>query len=98
MSETTEQLIKSAEDSEAAESPRKSLMERLIDFFSDEPASLSDLVSVLKGAAERQLIDLDVLNIVVGALHVGEMHARDVMIPRSSLVVLDEDLELKDLY
>ena len=97
MSETTEQLIKSAEDSEAVESPRKSLMERLSDFFSDEPASLSDLVSVLKGAAERQLIDLDVLNIVVGALHVGEMHARDVMIPRSSLVVLDEDLELKDL-
>ena len=27
----------------------------------------------------------------------GEMHARDVMIPRSSLVVLEEDLELKDL-
>ena len=97
MSETTEQLIKSAEDSEAVESPRKSLMERLSDFFSDEPASLSDLVSVLKGAAERQLIDLDVLNIVVGALHVGEMHARDVMIPRSSLVVLEEDLELNDL-
>ena len=97
MSETTEQLIKSAEDSEAVESPRKSLMERLSDFFSDEPASLSDLVSVLKGAAERQLIDLDVLNIVVGALHVGEMHARDVMIPRSSLVVLEEGLELKDL-
>ena len=97
MSETTEQLIKSAEDSEPVESPRKSLMERLSDFFSDEPASLSDLVSVLKGAAERQLIDLDVLNIVVGALHVGEMHARDVMIPRSSLVVLEEDLELKDL-
>ena len=97
MSETTEQLIKSAEDSEAVESPRKSLMERLSDFFSDEPASLSDLVSVLKGATERQLIDLDVLNIVVGALHVGEMHARDVMIPRSSLVVLEEDLELKDL-
>ena len=97
MSETTEQQIKSAEDSEAVESPRKSLMERLSDFFSDEPASLSDLVSVLKGAAERQLIDLDVLNIVVGALHVGEMHARDVMIPRASLVVLEEDLELKDL-
>ena len=88
MSETTEQLIKSAEDSEPVESPRKSLKERLGDFFSDQPASLSDLVSVLKGAAERQLIDLDVLNIVVGALHVGEMHARDIMIPRSSLQFL----------
>ena len=97
MSETTEQLVKSAEDSEPVESPRKSLKERLGDFFSDQPASLSDLVSVLKGAAERQLIDLDVLNIVVGALHVGEMHARDIMIPRSSLVVLEEDLEFKDL-
>ena len=97
MSETTEQLSNSAEDSEATESPRKGLREWLSDLFSDEPANLSDIVTVLKGAAERQLIDLDVLNIVVGALHVGEMHARDVMIPKSSLVVLNEDQELKEL-
>ena len=97
MSETTEQLSNSAEDSEAAESPRKGLREWLSDLFSDEPASLSDIVTVLKGATERQLIDLDVLNIVVGALHVGEMHARDIMIPKSSLVVINEDQELKDL-
>ena len=97
MSETTERLSNSAEDSEAAESPRKGLREWLSDLFSDEPASLSDIVTVLKGATERQLIDLDVLNIVVGALHVGEMHARDIMIPKSSLVVINEDQELKDL-
>ena len=97
MSETTEQLSNSAEDSEATDSPRKGLREWLSDLFSDEPANLSDIVTVLKGAAERQLIDLDVLNIVVGALHVGEMHARDVMIPKSSLVVLNEDQELKEL-
>ena len=97
MSETTEQLSNSAEDSEATEIPRKGLREWLSDLFSDEPANLSDIVTVLKGAAERQLIDLDVLNIVVGALHVGEMHARDVMIPKSSLVVLNEDQELKEL-
>ena len=97
MSETTEQLSNSAEDSEATENPRKGLREWLSDLFSDEPANLSDIVTVLKGAAERQLIDLDVLNIVVGALHVGEMHARDVMIPKSSLVVLNEDQELKEL-
>jgi magnesium and cobalt transporter len=97
MSETTEQLSNSAEDSEAAEIPRKGLREWLSDLFSDEPANLSDIITVLKGAAERQLIDLDVLNIVVGALHVGEMHARDIMIPKSSLVVINEDQELKDL-
>ena len=97
MSETTEQLSNSAEDSEATDSPRKGLREWLSDLFSDEPATLGDIVSVLKGAAERQLIDLDVLNIVVGALHVGEMHARDVMIPKSSLVVINEDQDLKEL-
>jgi magnesium and cobalt transporter len=97
MTETTEPLSNSAEDSEGAESPRKGLREWLSDLFTDEPASLSDLVTVLKGAAERQLIDFDVLNIVVGALHVGEMHARDIMIPRSSLVVINEDQELKNL-
>ena len=97
MTETTEQPSNSAEDSEATEVPRKGLREWLSDLFSDEPASLSDIVTVLKGASERQLIDLDVLNIVVGALHVGEMHARDIMIPKSSLVVISEDQELEDL-
>ena len=54
MTETTEQPSNPAEDSEATEVPRKGLREWLSDLFSDEPASLSDIVTVLKGAAERQ--------------------------------------------
>ena len=44
----------------------------------------------MRDAAERQLIDLDALN-MFGALQVSDMHARDIMISRSALVVVGED-------
>ena len=49
--------------------------EWLSDLFSDEP-NLPELLSILRDAAERQLIDLDALNIIFGALQVSDMHAR----------------------
>ena len=58
--------------------------------FSDEPDNVPELAKILQDAAERQLIDVDVLNMIFGALHVADMHARDIMIPRSSLVVVNE--------
>lgn len=65
----------------------------LADLFSDDPEDLSELVELLRAAAGRGLFDEDALNIIVGALHVGDMHARDIMIPRSSLVCVREDHE-----
>ena len=38
---------------------------------------------MLQDAAQRQLIEVDALTIF-GALHVSDMHARDIMIPRSA--------------
>jgi magnesium and cobalt transporter len=72
---------------------RKGVREWLTELFSDEPESLSELMDTLRVAAERELIDVDALNIIFGALQVSEMHARDIMIPRSSLVVVQEDQE-----
>ena len=85
MSDTSELLSDSAETS----SPRRGVREWLSDLFSDEPEDLPELLSILRDAAERQLIELDALNIIFGALQVSDMHARDIMIPRSSLVVVE---------
>ena len=70
-------------DSAEIAAPRRGVREWLADLFSDEPENLPELVSILRDAAERQLIELDALNIIFGALQVSEMHARDIMIPRS---------------
>ena len=87
MSDASELLSDSAETS----TPRRGVREWLSDLFSDEPEDLPELLSILRDAAERQLIDLDALNIIFGALQVSDMHARDIMIPRSALVVVGED-------
>ena len=93
MSDTPELFRDSAENA----APRRGVREWLADLFSDEPENLPELVSILRDAAERQLIQLDALNIIFGALQVSDMHARDIMIPRSSLVVVAEDQTLEEL-
>lgn len=74
--------------SEQALEPRRSLLQRLGDLFSDEPADIAELLEMLQAAADRQLMDFDALNIIYGALNVADMQARDIMVPRSQLVVV----------
>ncbi len=74
--------------SEQALEPRRSLLQRLGDLFSDEPADIAELLEMLQAAADRQLMDADALNIIYGALNVADMQARDIMVPRSQLVVV----------
>ena len=80
-----------------ADAPRRGVREWLADLFSDEPEDLTDLMQILQEASKRGLFDEVALNIIYGALQVGEMHARDIMIPRSSLVVVQEDHEPDEL-
>jgi magnesium and cobalt transporter len=69
----------------------KRFLERVADMFSGEPTSRSELMETLRFAADRDLIDVDVLNILFGAIGLAEMHVRDVMIPRSELVCVRAD-------
>ena len=70
---------------------RRTMREWIGDLFSGEPDNVSELLEILQDAAQRQLIEVDALNMIFGALHVSDMHARDIMIPRSALVVVEED-------
>ena len=82
---------------ESSERPqRKSMREWIGDFFSGEPDNVPELLEMLQDAAKRQLIEVDALNMNFGALHVSDMHARDIMIPRSALVVVQEDQQPAD--
>lgn len=72
-------------------SQRRTMREWIGDLFSGEPDNVSELLEILQDAAQRQLIEVDALNMIFGALHVSDMHARDIMIPRSALVVVEED-------
>lgn len=73
--------------------PGKSWLERISQAFSDQPESLKDLIEILREAEQRQLIDSDALSIIESAMHVSEMHVREVMIPRTQMITIKADDE-----
>lgn len=52
------------------------------------PANKEQLVEILRAAHWRQILDADSLSMLEGALQFTEMQARDIMIPRSQMVVV----------
>jgi len=70
---------------------QQSWLGRLSQAFSSDPRSREDLVAVARLSHERGLIDTDALAMIEGALEVGDLQVRDVMVPRSHMVVLSQD-------
>ena len=62
-----------------------------------EPQDQEQLVELVRSASERHIIDADALAIVEGALNVAQMQARDIMIPRSQVVMVSRDAPAKDI-
>ena len=71
------------------DSPKRSLLERLSSLLLREPEDRDQLVELLHGAHEKQLLDAEALSMIEGVMQVSEMQARDVMIPRSQMDMID---------
>jgi magnesium and cobalt transporter len=69
--------------------PHRSLFERLTAFISPEPENRAELLEVLHDAHDRNLIDADALSMIEGVFQVSDLSARDIMIPRSQMDVVD---------
>ncbi|MET0210384.1 MAG: transporter associated domain-containing protein [Burkholderiaceae bacterium] len=69
--------------------PHRSLLERLTAFISPEPENRAELLEVLHEAHERNLIDADALSMIEGVFQVSDLSARDIMVPRSQMDVID---------
>jgi len=69
--------------------PQRSLFERLTALISPEPENRSELLDVLHDAYERNLIDADALSMIEGVFQVSDLSARDIMVPRSQMDVID---------
>ena len=54
-----------------------------------EPEDRDQLVALLHGALENELLDADALTMIEGVMQVSEMQVRDVMIPRSQMDMID---------
>jgi magnesium and cobalt transporter len=68
---------------------KPTLLERLSAFIMREPEDREQLIELLHSSHERNLLDADALAMIEGVLQVSELHARDIMVPRSQMDVID---------
>ncbi|OED45005.1 magnesium/cobalt efflux protein [Endozoicomonas sp. (ex Bugula neritina AB1)] len=85
-----------SDDHSAEEQPSPSWMDKLSNMFHQEPKDRNDLLTLLRNAGERGMLDHEALSIIEGAVQVADMQVREIMIPRSQMVCVDEDQEPKD--
>ena len=69
--------------------PQRSLFERLTALISPEPENRAELLEILHDAHERNLIDADALSMIEGVFQVSDLSARDIMVPRPQMDVID---------
>jgi magnesium and cobalt transporter len=58
---------------------------------SEGPRDRAELLESIRAAARAGVIDGDALQMIQGVLHVADRHVRDIMVPRSQMVVLERD-------
>jgi magnesium and cobalt transporter len=71
------------------EGARTSWFRRLVG--GGEPRDRAELVEELHEAGRRGLIEAEALSMIEGVLEVADLQVRDIMVPRSQMVVLDRD-------
>ena len=82
---------------ESNDPPQRSWLDRLSQYISGEPKDRDELIALLRDAQNRELLDYDALAMIEGTLLVAEMQARDIMIPRSQMVVVERDDSLEEV-
>lgn len=75
----------------------RSWFERLSLALLGEPKDREQLVSLLRDAQQRNLLDPDALAMIEGVLQVSEMQVRDIMVPRAQMVVVERDAGFTDI-
>jgi magnesium and cobalt transporter len=72
-------------------------LRRITQSMSGEPESRAELVTILREAAGRGLLDADALSMIEGVLAVSDLLVRDIMVPRSQMAIIERDAALDDI-
>jgi magnesium and cobalt transporter len=76
---------------------QRSWLERLGQVLQPEPKDREELLDIVKEARQRDLLDADAFSMIEGVLEVAETQARDIMIPRSQMEVVERDVPLQEM-
>ena len=76
--------------------PHRTWREKISHLFNREPKDREELMEVLQDANSRKLFDNEALSMMEGVLDVSETQARDSMVPRTKMVLIEEQMSFKD--
>jgi magnesium and cobalt transporter len=82
---------------ESNNSADNSLLKKIGRAFSSNPTSSDEVADMLRSAENESIIDSSVLQIMEGALKVSDLQAREIMIPRSRMQVIEDDFSLEQI-
>ncbi|MDG2501152.1 MAG: transporter associated domain-containing protein [Porticoccaceae bacterium] len=82
---------------ESNNSADNSLLKKIGRVFSPNPTSSDEVADMLRSAENESIIDSSVLHIMEGALKVSDLQAREIMIPRSRMQVIEDDFSLEQI-
>ncbi|MDA8562005.1 CBS domain-containing protein [Gammaproteobacteria bacterium] len=77
--------------------PKKTWLEQLSKLLIREPKNREQLMEVLRDSEERNILSSEILSMIESVLQVSEMQVRDVMIPKSQMVVAEQKINLEKL-
>lgn len=70
---------------------------RIKQFLQGEPQNQEELVSLLRDAQIRSLINSETLAMIEGAILFSKMRVRDIMLPKNQMVSLNQDDEYNEI-
>ncbi|GAB3092768.1 CBS domain-containing protein [Aestuariicella hydrocarbonica] len=75
----------------------KSWLDKVLNAFTAEPKSRQELLEIIKEAAENKVVDAEELEIIQGALDVADQQVREILVPRSQMVVVNINAQPSEL-
>ena len=86
-----------ADDQFSSDSGREFWIDKIKSLFGVQVLNKKSLIDQLRLAQEEQIIDGDALSIIEGALQVGDMQVREIMIPRPQIAMLNTKSSLEEI-
>ena len=88
--------MNTSQNNKATDQDKQGLSSKLKSMFRREPKTTEDMVAIIDAASDAEIIDTDAKRIIEGALEVSEKQTREVMIPRTQMVLLDSTVSFTE--
>ncbi len=75
----------------------RSWLERITAILAREPQDREQLMEILRDAQDRDVLSEEMLGMIERILQVSEMQVREVMVPKTQMVVLEKDSDLEEI-